>query len=244
MEIMIALMSGLSFLPVIFTLQIIVHNHRRRRLQELELRPNCLLTRFPILLIAGQRSIFRPFHYWNEIPDYLREHGYEVIVLDPTGWRAPKAIEIIKAVATFDKRVHVVADATLESELTELAQASNVSIETLNLITYASGFQGTRHQKEITRSGVASETVSLKPLPIPITSLNLAESSNKLQVRSGCISTLSAAFFWAHKRFSFQNGKPVHPAANGHTLTYSWQLEGYFLDLAISLAERDARWSA
>lgn len=39
----------------------------------MDLVPNCLLTRYPILFFGGP---------WNESPRYLRAHGYEIIEAD------------------------------------------------------------------------------------------------------------------------------------------------------------------
>jgi hypothetical protein len=38
----------------------------------MELIPNCLLTRFPIVFTGGP---------WQQGPEFLREHGYDVVVL-------------------------------------------------------------------------------------------------------------------------------------------------------------------
>ena len=50
----------------------------------LVLRPNCLMTRTPLVFITGSRSLLYFFNYWNMIPGFLREHGYEVRV-----WNLP-----------------------------------------------------------------------------------------------------------------------------------------------------------
>lgn len=42
------------------------------------LTPNCILTRFPILFIQGRRSLFYFSEYFNTLPSFLAEHGYEV----------------------------------------------------------------------------------------------------------------------------------------------------------------------
>lgn len=43
-----------------------------------DLTPNCILTRFPLLFIPGKRSLFYFSEYYNLIPSYLAEHGYDV----------------------------------------------------------------------------------------------------------------------------------------------------------------------
>ena len=47
-----------------------------------ELTPNCLLTRWPVLFVPGQRSLFYYKNYWNLFPEFLAEHGYEVFHLN------------------------------------------------------------------------------------------------------------------------------------------------------------------
>jgi hypothetical protein len=42
------------------------------------------MTRSPVVFVTGFRSLFYFFSYWNMIPLFLREHGYEVQV-----WNLP-----------------------------------------------------------------------------------------------------------------------------------------------------------
>lgn len=63
------------------------HNWQRARLTEVkDLKPNCLLTRYPLLFIPGQRSLFYFLAYWNQIPHWLASHGYEVFLIS-LPWR-------------------------------------------------------------------------------------------------------------------------------------------------------------
>lgn len=56
--------------------------HRRKIVQskvnDFALTPNCLLTRYPLVFIPGKRSLFYFMEYFNELPRYLAEHGFEV----------------------------------------------------------------------------------------------------------------------------------------------------------------------
>lgn len=75
---------GTSFLLIFAFL---VQNWQRARLTEVkELKPNCLLTRHPLVFISGKRSLFYFLAYWNEIPHWLASHGYEVFHL-PLPWK-------------------------------------------------------------------------------------------------------------------------------------------------------------
>lgn len=46
--------------------------------QEIDLTPNCLMTRFPIVFGSGHQSFFYTQRYWYFYPEYLAEHGYSV----------------------------------------------------------------------------------------------------------------------------------------------------------------------
>jgi hypothetical protein len=59
---------------------------RSRRKMEFALKPNCLLSKNPLLFVGGKKSIFYCLQYWGMIPSYLTQHGYEVHELD-LPWR-------------------------------------------------------------------------------------------------------------------------------------------------------------
>jgi triacylglycerol esterase/lipase EstA (alpha/beta hydrolase family) len=78
------------------------------------LRPNCLLTRYPICFVHGLKTIFCAFDYWHGVPDYLKSHGYEIYVFKGP-WRGPheKRLEAFsgqfREVLKNYPKVHVVA---------------------------------------------------------------------------------------------------------------------------------------
>lgn len=43
-----------------------------------DLVPNCILTRYPLIFIPGKKSFFYFKEYYNTLPGFLAEHGYEV----------------------------------------------------------------------------------------------------------------------------------------------------------------------
>jgi hypothetical protein len=55
--------------------------YRFRKYPEVKLQPNCLLTRKPLIFVEGPESLFYFGRYWNSIPHFLQEHGYEVQVI-------------------------------------------------------------------------------------------------------------------------------------------------------------------
>ncbi len=77
------------------------------------LRPNCLLTRYPICFVHGLKNIFCR-DYWHGIPEYLGAHGYAVHELFGP-WRGPHlarldafAFEFRKILEKYDK-IHIIA---------------------------------------------------------------------------------------------------------------------------------------
>lgn len=50
-------------------------------LDNLALRPNCLLTKYPLVFIPGPRSLFFYHRPWGQLPRFLFEHGYVTFTL-------------------------------------------------------------------------------------------------------------------------------------------------------------------
>lgn len=48
---------------------------------KIELKPNCLLTKRPLKLVSGPKSIFFYRAPWGLLPEVLYEHGYRVSVM-------------------------------------------------------------------------------------------------------------------------------------------------------------------
>lgn len=46
---------------------------------KLALRPNCLLTRYPLVFVNGVRSLFYHRHLALDLQDYIAAHGYMVL---------------------------------------------------------------------------------------------------------------------------------------------------------------------
>lgn len=47
--------------------------------ENLALRPNCLLTRYPLIFITGLRSLFHHRPLGTDLQDFLTAHGYRVL---------------------------------------------------------------------------------------------------------------------------------------------------------------------
>jgi hypothetical protein len=70
--------AGLAFVILAFVTQMSLQRRRLKRFQDLELIPNILLTRHPVLFVGRNRSLFRLSGDFLELPIYLKEHGFQV----------------------------------------------------------------------------------------------------------------------------------------------------------------------
>tara|TARA_B100000749_G_scaffold280898_1_gene280898 strand:+ start:96508 stop:97191 length:684 start_codon:yes stop_codon:yes gene_type:complete len=108
--------------PLLVVLTVIYLNHcRRKDIETIDLEPNCLLTKHPIVFVPGKKSLFFYGDYWGFIPFYLREHGYEVYELKLSWRQNDRRQQEIKQQLTeiVGRRgpVHLVADATSKEEI-------------------------------------------------------------------------------------------------------------------------------
>jgi hypothetical protein len=106
---------------------------------EFELVPNCLLTRWPIVFMTGLRSPFYFRNYWNRIPLYLREHGYEVVEHD-LPWRNSAArkseLELfLSAAQNQNLRFHFIFDATSVADSEWLAAQRHPVVASNTMVT-------------------------------------------------------------------------------------------------------------
>lgn len=126
MEIILPLIL-IPFLALSFA--ILTNLYREHRKQSFELKPNCLLTRKPVVFLTGPRSIFYFRKYWNAYPEILAEHGYEVFTL-PLPWRGEERLSRTKKYfakhATLLRQYHFICDLYTANELRELFETSPV----------------------------------------------------------------------------------------------------------------------
>ena len=92
------------------------NKERLHREYSYRLFPNCLITRFPIVFIHGRKSIFYFGNYWNFLPKFLIDHGYEVIDLD-LPWRDETArkkelVRLLELLKEEGIGAHFIADIT------------------------------------------------------------------------------------------------------------------------------------
>lgn len=87
-----------------------------------KLRPNCLLTRYPLVFYTKSenfiqrliRSMTQKFFPWAGIPNFIRRHGYQVIVKNEVTLNDPELPE----------RFHLIAERPLNPEKISLLKAS------------------------------------------------------------------------------------------------------------------------
>jgi hypothetical protein len=89
------------------------------------LRPNCLLTRYPICFVHGLKNIFCARDYWHGIPEYLKVHGYEIRE-HFAPWRGPHqarldafAEEFRRVLKNYEK-IHIIAHSLGTIDMVEL----------------------------------------------------------------------------------------------------------------------------
>ncbi len=108
---------------------ILTNLYREHRKQSFELKPNCLLTRKPVVFVTGPRSIFYFRKYWNAYPEILAEHGYEVFTL-PLPWRGKERLsrtrDYLARQTALRRQYHFICDHYTANEFKELFETSPV----------------------------------------------------------------------------------------------------------------------
>lgn len=81
------------------------------------LRPNCLLTRYPILLLTAREGlfgIFRPTRWYAAI---LRAHGYEVRTLSVRTLNDQRLNDLLRQTVERKGRLHLFCDAKIRNDV-------------------------------------------------------------------------------------------------------------------------------
>lgn len=101
--------------------------------RELVLRPNCLLTRRPIYLLTGPRSIFYYRNPWKELHNFLYQHGYKVFVFKLPFQSKVQREGYLKAMIEKLHQSHIMCDGTTYQELSPIFnQIKNSTITVLS----------------------------------------------------------------------------------------------------------------
>lgn len=98
----------------------------------LELKPNCLLTKRPLKLVSGPKSIFYYKKPWGDLPEVLFEHGYRATVFSlPFNNKELRQKAFLQRLDELHNSHIVIDDKTYE----EFAEAlSKVKNSTVNII--------------------------------------------------------------------------------------------------------------
>jgi hypothetical protein len=130
----------LILLTLTLSLALLANRTRARYQPEFELKPNCLLTRWPLLFVSGQRSIFYFSAYWNVYTSFLAEHGYEVYNLH-LPWsnsqrRLERLAQFLEAQEKAHRHYHLFMDqATMEEFKDYLYQRRSSATQSLSEIS-------------------------------------------------------------------------------------------------------------
>lgn len=223
----VALFSALISIIAAIAFQVYRRRERRRAMHSLELKPNCLLTRYPLVFISGRRSPFRLFDHWNEIPLYLREHGYDVWEIDALPEKG-RTDAILKAMDELpSSQCHLICDYSSLDELENLARSKHSKIASLTCV---------RNSKtRVQTKPVVPTPEDLKPLDNAIEYLDIKPTEpRQLNWR-----TLMAGFcLFIHNRVFLDRSRRIDPIETAEFET-SFEIASRFLEHAVSLAERD-----
>ncbi len=139
-------LAAISILSLLVAFRWLSVRQRSKRLVDLELRPNCLLTRSPIVFVTGRRSLLYFLNYWNEIPGFLREHGYDVQVCS-LPWRgsATRYQSLSRFLETTTRPVHLIADFTSRAEVEKLLLTKRARLASFNFAEEITGKAHLQH---------------------------------------------------------------------------------------------------
>ncbi len=153
-------MEILLSLSIIIVFAVFILNYRRNKLIPVEkLKPNCLLTRSPIIFISGKRSFFYFGSYWNQVPNYLMEHGYEVFELNLPWRNEKKRLQELESflklsINSDDLQYHIILDEVCHEEFSELIAQYSPLLQSLNIV-------------KANNPNHKISTIDLQPLQVP-----------------------------------------------------------------------------
>ncbi len=220
-----SLLSTSVFLAV----HVAIDYFRSLRLRDIALVPNCLLTRYPIVFITGRRSVFYFLNYWNQVPAFLAAHGYEIEVLE-LPWRgSDRRLDALKAVLVARRRpCHLIGDSSIEAELSAARHWGLLNLKSATIVECED--RTVRGRASV--SDLRPRRDGLRPLALPKASVKLGAAP--------AAAWLQALFLSLHNALAAETN--IVAAEIGLSLSgQTWIVERKFLELAISLAEDDAR---
>jgi pimeloyl-ACP methyl ester carboxylesterase len=240
---LVALGFGCSFLGLGVLFQFWRRKSRTMLLCDLELRPNCLLTRHPLVFISGRSSPFRLFDHWNLIPGFLHEHGYETLILEPValiGHSVGSAASLIAALDDLPECSHLIATSCSRRELEAIANSKHHKIASLTVVENPARLNWlSRLISNLTKWVQPLTTTQLRPLANAVETFELSSVPRKRRFHLSDLGTyviLGLHNFWALVR---NHGRIDGLEVAEYASLPLWWVECQYLDLAIQLAERD-----
>ncbi|NUN06783.1 MAG: hypothetical protein HUU57_13595 [Bdellovibrio sp.] len=156
---------------LVFLLGLALFSNQARSRQNLpfELKPNCLLTRWPVLFVTGHRSLFYFKSYWNSYTPFLAEHGYEVFTLHlpwkSTEQRRQRLVQFLEQQENQHRHFHLFVDSNTLSEFADLLrQHKSAAIKSL---TEVHGPEHPRQNLALSAFPLPLGEVLCHPLPHP-----------------------------------------------------------------------------
>lgn len=222
-----------ALIAILFASILIYLNLKKARQGlDFELKENCLLSRYPIVFLSGYRSLFYFYKYWNWVPYFLSEHGYEVIVLN-LPWRGVQARRrrlkhFLQVISKEKLPIHVVGDKTCLKELYWLVKANSPFVKSCWLLEEMDA----NAPKSIQVDDLRPKDDGLHRVFFP-----------QAPTRPGLQSRIWGLILRMHNLFNTHEGR-LEPQPVGHpALCDTDTVKYYYLDFAISLAENDVRCS-
>ncbi|CAN5693905.1 hypothetical protein BH10BDE1_BH10BDE1_01490 [soil metagenome] len=129
----LAFVAAVATLAVILGTQVYFSRLRRRRFHTLELVPNILMTRYPLLFVGRSRSVFRIAGDFLELPVYLQEHGYQVEEVEILEKRVRRE-SLVQILTTTKAPVHLIVGEALSEIAYDLAIDGHPKLASLTLL--------------------------------------------------------------------------------------------------------------
>ncbi len=181
---MFILIYSLVIAVLIVAAAILANKARSRQEWTFELKPNCLLTRYPLLFVTGPRSLFYFSNYWNQYPVVLAEHGYEVFTLH-LPWSKPtlriqKMQDFFQVQSELGRKFHLVVDSPTYSEVGLLLLTSPLPTALVSLTEVS---DGTPRTDNPSRLPLPSRTLDFPAKTADATFLKLINEAHRLLAR-------------------------------------------------------------
>lgn len=257
MDWIISFIIAMSTIVGIIALQFLKAKWLRVQYTNLVLKPNCLLTKYPILFIGGQSSLFRLFNDWNDIPDFLREHGYEVFTFRmPSQNLAKRQKALDTYICQAPSKLHIIASSTLLFELENMKLDCEGKIASIHVINGNTkrNLPRTKTKVEDLRPRSQRQNANERPeiivhqLSTSSPTIEDLDDSNATRSFNGHFAHLSppsAILRWFSRwLLSLHNlirvSDRVEPVEKGEPIhSETWQVKARYLELAQKLAEQD-----